>query len=75
VVACVYTRDMYVDPGLSRATAAVTGGVMVVEDDVHHHDGLRRSGAEVLDRLERALAEVAPDAVAPVPAAVAEGAA
>ena len=75
VVACVYTRDMYVDPGLSRATAAVTGGVTVVEDDVHHHDGLRRSGAEVLDRLERRLAEVAPDAVAPVPATAAEGAA
>ncbi|MGZ4649770.1 MAG: hypothetical protein ACXV3A_04440 [Kineosporiaceae bacterium] len=31
--------------------------------------------AEVLDRLERTLAEVAPDAVAPVPATVAEGAA
>jgi pimeloyl-ACP methyl ester carboxylesterase len=56
VAAYLYTQDMYVDPVLSRATAAVTGGVTLVEDDVHHHDGLRRDGAEILDRLEAALA-------------------
>jgi pimeloyl-ACP methyl ester carboxylesterase len=55
VAACVYTRDMFVDPALSRATAARTGAVRVVEDAVHHHDGLRRAGAEVLDPLEQAL--------------------
>jgi pimeloyl-ACP methyl ester carboxylesterase len=56
VAACLYTQDMFVDPALSRATAAATGGVRLVEDDVHHHDGLRRSGADVLGRLEAALA-------------------
>ena len=65
VVACVYERDMYVDPGLSRATAETTGSVTVVDDADHHHDGLRRNGPEILGRLEEALAEVAPDAVAP----------
>jgi pimeloyl-ACP methyl ester carboxylesterase len=65
VVACLYTRDMYVDPELSRATAGVTGAVTVVEDDERHHDGLRRSGPEVLGRLEQALSSVAPAAVAP----------
>lgn len=65
VAACVYARDMYVDPALSRATAAATGAVTVVEDEARHHDGLRRSGPEVLGRLEAALQAVAPDAVAP----------
>jgi hypothetical protein len=65
VAACVYARDMYVDPALSRATAAATGAVTVVEDPARHHDGLRRSGPEVLSALETALLEVAPDAVAP----------
>ena len=65
VVACVYARDMYVDPALSRATASVTAGVTLVEDTDRHHDGLRRSGPEVLGRLEAVLQEEAPDAVAP----------
>jgi pimeloyl-ACP methyl ester carboxylesterase len=65
VVACLYARDMYVDPALSRAAADAAAAVTVVEDDVRHHDGLRRSGPEVLDRLEAALLRVAPDAVAP----------
>jgi hypothetical protein len=65
VVACVYGRDMYVDPELSRAAAAETGSVTVVEDHTRHHDALRRQGPQVLDRLEEALAAVAPDAVAP----------
>lgn len=56
VAACVYAQDMYVDPGLSRATAERTGGVRLVEDAVHHHDGLRRAGADVLGALEAALA-------------------
>jgi pimeloyl-ACP methyl ester carboxylesterase len=58
VAACLYAQDMYVDPGLSRATAARTSAVTVVEDTMHHHDGLRRAGAEILGRLEQALAEV-----------------
>jgi pimeloyl-ACP methyl ester carboxylesterase len=66
VVACVYARDMYVDPSLSRATASVTGAVRVVEDAARHHDALRRSGPDVLGRLEEALQSHAPDAVAPV---------
>jgi pimeloyl-ACP methyl ester carboxylesterase len=65
VVACVYERDMYVDPELSRATAAATGCVTVVADEDHHHDALRRNGPEILARLEQALTDVAPDAVAP----------
>ena len=64
-VACVYARDMYVDPALSRATASVTAGVTLVEDTDRHHDGLRRSGPEVLGRLEAVLQEEAPGAVAP----------
>jgi hypothetical protein len=63
VAACVYTQDMFVDPELSRATVARTGGVRIVEDAVHHHDGLRRAGAEVLDPLERALASAAAEPV------------
>jgi hypothetical protein len=55
VAACVYSQDMYVDPGLSRATAERTGGVRLVEDAVHHHDGLRRAGAEILGALEATL--------------------
>ena len=65
VAACVYTQDMFVDAALSRATAARTGGVRLVEDAEHHHDGLRRGGADVLGALERALAGPQP-APAPV---------
>jgi hypothetical protein len=70
VVAWVYTQDMYVVPELSLPTAAVTGAVTVIEDHEHHHDGLRRAGPEILDRMVLALPEalrpVAPDAgVAP----------
>jgi pimeloyl-ACP methyl ester carboxylesterase len=75
VVACVYARDMYVDPALSRAAASVTGAVTLVEDAVHHHDALRRSGPDVLGRLEAALQEAAPDAVAGASPAPEEGAA
>jgi pimeloyl-ACP methyl ester carboxylesterase len=72
VVACVYARDMYVDPGLSGVTASSTGAVTVVEDDTRHHDALRRHGAEVLALLEEALGRSAPDAVAPARPAHAE---
>lgn len=63
VAVCLYTQDMYVDPAASRDTAAATGAVRVVEDAVHHHDGLRRAGAEILDGLAAALAEPALAAV------------
>jgi hypothetical protein len=63
VVACVYERDVYVDPVLSRATVEVTGAVTVVPDEVHHHDGLRRAAPAVLGRLEEALRAAAPAAV------------
>jgi hypothetical protein len=63
---------MYVDPALSRATAAATGAVTVVEDGDRYHDALRRQGPEVLDLLEDALEKVAPDAVAPARPAPAE---
>jgi pimeloyl-ACP methyl ester carboxylesterase len=55
VAAVAYTQDMYVDLELSRRTVAMTGSVQLVEDDVHHHDALRRVGAAVLDRLEASL--------------------
>jgi pimeloyl-ACP methyl ester carboxylesterase len=55
VAARVYTRDMFVDPQLSRRTAARTGAVRVIEDASRHHDGLRRAGAEVLTELHEAL--------------------
>jgi pimeloyl-ACP methyl ester carboxylesterase len=67
VAACLYTQDMYVDAGLSRAAAARTGSVRLVEDEVHHHDGLRRAGAEVLGGLERALTEAPRSASGPLP--------
>lgn len=67
VAACLYTQDMYVDPGLSRATAARTSAVTVVEDTMHHHDGLRRAGAEILGRLEEALAAAPPEGAAAGP--------
>jgi hypothetical protein len=55
VAARVYTQDMFVDPQLSRRTAAHTGAVRAIEDGAHHHDGLRRAGAEVLAELHEAL--------------------
>jgi pimeloyl-ACP methyl ester carboxylesterase len=70
VAARVYTQDMFVDPDLSRRTAARTGAVRVVEDDVHHHDGLRRAGEEILAELHDALGAAATGAgAAPGPEA------
>ncbi len=71
VAACVYDQDVYVDPGLSAATAAATGSVHVVRDGVHHHDGLRRDAPGVLDPLAAALGDLVP---APAPPAVPAGA-
>ncbi|MFN8074833.1 MAG: alpha/beta fold hydrolase [Kineosporiaceae bacterium] len=71
VAAMIYTQDMYVDPELSRRAAAATGAVTLLEDDQLHHDGLRRAGASVLDRLAEALGDAAapPTRPAPTPAA------
>jgi hypothetical protein len=55
VAAWVYTQDMFVDPELSRRAAARAGAVRVIEDAARHHDGLRRSGAEVLCELHEVL--------------------
>lgn len=66
--ACIYTQDMYAVPEFSRATVAVTASVILQEDDVHHHDGLRRAGPDVRGRPEEAPASTSaglPMAVAP----------
>lgn len=66
VAARIYTQDMYVDPDLSRQTAARTGTgpggrpVLLVEDDERHHDGLRRAGSDVLESLALALGDAVP---------------
>ncbi len=55
VAACVYAQDMYVTEELTRATVALVPGVRLVVDTEHHHDGLRKHGREVLDRLRATL--------------------
>jgi pimeloyl-ACP methyl ester carboxylesterase len=49
--AAVYFDDMYVDPGLSLATAGAIGGLRRWVTSEYEHDGLRVSGGRVLDRL------------------------
>lgn len=49
--AAVYTHDAYVDRHLSEQTLAEVPGIEAWVTDAHEHDGLRTSGAEVLDRL------------------------
>ena len=49
VVAAVYADDLYVDAGLSLATADVIGNARTWVTNEHEHDGLRRG--TVLDRL------------------------
>lgn len=61
VAAQVYTQDMYVPLDLSLETAAVVPGVRVVQDTEHHHDALRKHGAEVLTGL-RAVLDAQPEA-------------
>jgi pimeloyl-ACP methyl ester carboxylesterase len=49
--AAVYFDDMYVDAGLSLATAQVIGGLRAWVTNEYEHDGLRASDGAVLDRL------------------------
>jgi pimeloyl-ACP methyl ester carboxylesterase len=51
VLAAVYADDMYVDAGLSLATAAAVGNVRTWVTNEHEHDGLRTSGDEILSHL------------------------
>jgi len=51
VAAAVYADDMYVDAGLSLATAAAVGNVRTWVTNEHEHDGLRTSGEAVLGHL------------------------
>jgi pimeloyl-ACP methyl ester carboxylesterase len=49
--AAVYFDDLYVDAGLSLATAQATGGLRAWVTSEYEHDGLRVSGGAVLSRL------------------------
>jgi pimeloyl-ACP methyl ester carboxylesterase len=49
--AAVYFDDMYVDAGLSLATARATGGLRPWVTNEYEHDGLRVSNGAVLGRL------------------------
>ncbi|MEU4692945.1 alpha/beta fold hydrolase [Actinoplanes sp. NPDC023714] len=51
VVAAVYADDMYVDAGLSLATADFIGNVRTWVTNEYEHDGLRTSGDAVLGHL------------------------
>jgi hypothetical protein len=51
VLAAVYFDDMYVDAGLSLATAAEVGNVRTWVTSEHEHDGLRTAGEAVLGHL------------------------
>jgi pimeloyl-ACP methyl ester carboxylesterase len=51
VVAAVYRDDMYVDHGLSMATARAIRGLRAWVTDEYAHDGLRVSNGAVLDHL------------------------
>ncbi|MFF5297468.1 alpha/beta fold hydrolase [Paractinoplanes globisporus] len=51
VLAAVYADDMYVDAGLSLATASSVGNVRTWVTNEHQHDGLRTSGESVLGHL------------------------
>lgn len=55
VAAQVYTQDMYVPLDLSLESAALVPGVRVVQDDEHHHDGLRKHGPSILAGLRAVL--------------------
>jgi pimeloyl-ACP methyl ester carboxylesterase len=49
--AVVYHDDMYVDADLSLETARTVRGLRTWVTNEHQHDGLRRDGEQVLDRL------------------------
>ena len=51
VMAAVYADDMYVDAGLSLATAGAVGNVRTWVTNEHEHDGLRTAGDVVLGHL------------------------
>ncbi|MFD7609429.1 alpha/beta fold hydrolase [Streptomyces sp. NPDC059828] len=51
VAAAVYHDDMYVDTAHSLATARSIRGLRTWVTDEYEHDGVRTSGARVLDRL------------------------
>jgi pimeloyl-ACP methyl ester carboxylesterase len=50
VAAALYTDDMYVDAGLSDATARAVKGLRVWKTNAYEHDGLRETDY-ILDRL------------------------
>lgn len=50
VAAALYTDDMYVDAGMSEATAAAVNGLRAWKTNAYEHDGLRETD-DVLDRL------------------------
>lgn len=56
-VALVYTQDMFVPAIYSRATAQAIGNMTVIEDTVHHHDGIHRMDEagirQLLDALKK----------------------
>ncbi|MFD7446590.1 alpha/beta fold hydrolase [Streptomyces sp. NPDC059909] len=51
VAAAIYHDDMYVDTAHSLATARTIRGLRTWVTDEYEHDGVRVSGARVLDRL------------------------
>jgi pimeloyl-ACP methyl ester carboxylesterase len=55
VAAQAYTQDMFVPLDLSLEAAALVPRVRVVQDREHHHDGLRKHGAEILSGLRAVL--------------------
>ncbi|MGN6444409.1 alpha/beta fold hydrolase [Amnibacterium sp.] len=57
VAAAVYFDDLYVDAGLSLATAAEVGAVQTWVTDEWQHDGIRASGDEVVRHLLRLIDE------------------
>lgn len=51
VAALVYAQDMYVPPALSLDTASRIPGTEMWTTNEYEHDGLRRDGGRILDRL------------------------
>ena len=49
--AAVYRHDIYVDRGLSLATAAAVRNLQVWETDEFHHDGIADDGEAIFERL------------------------
>lgn len=51
VAACLYYDDMYVDRALSLACAATISGAKTWITNEYEHDGLRRDGENILNKL------------------------